>query len=199
MAGVALVFNGPIGHPATTRLRTGLCGIANEQIIGPNNQPMGRRYDKIYLLLNSGGGAIDDGFSLYSLLRTLSAGGIEITTVNMGLVASIANVIFLGGDKRIAVPNSLFHFHNFEWNINSAQTWTREKFSDWTNILDSSRAQNVALLKSRTSLTDADFETLKLLDSPMVRDATFAKDKGIVQEIGFPDLPVGTVMLNADY
>jgi ATP-dependent protease ClpP protease subunit len=117
----------------------------------------------------------------------------------MGLVASISNVVFLGGDKRMVAPNALFHFHNFEWNIGTAQTWTREKFSDWTNILDMSRAQNLALLKSLTTLTDADFETLKLLDSPMVRDATFAKDKGIVQEIGFPNLPAGTVLLNVDY
>jgi ATP-dependent protease ClpP protease subunit len=84
MAAVALVFSGPIGHPATSRLRNALCGIANEQIMGPNNQPMGRRYDKLYLLLNSGGGSLDDGFALYSLLRTLAGLGIEVTTSTWG-------------------------------------------------------------------------------------------------------------------
>jgi hypothetical protein len=56
-----------------------------------------------------------------------------------------------------------------------------------------------ALFKQRTKLTDADFEALKFLDEPLVKDAAFAKDKGIVQEVGFPTLPGGTIILNVDY
>jgi ATP-dependent protease ClpP protease subunit len=197
MATAALVFNGPISHPATTKFRNALCQIANDRVID-ENQPPSPRYDTLYLLLNSIGGSLDDGLSLYSLIRSFSALKIEVITVNMGMVASIANAVFLGADKRIAAPNSYFHFHNFEWTVGS-QSYTREKFEDMTNILDMSRAQSLALFKRHTSLTDADFETLKLLDSPIVRDASFAKDKGIVQEIGFPNFPADTHILNVDY
>jgi ATP-dependent protease ClpP protease subunit len=158
-----------------------------------------RRYDEVFLLLNSGGGSLDDGFSLYSLIRTIAAQGVHVTTVNMGLIASIANVPFLAGDKRVATPNALFQFHNFEWNIGQAQTMTRAKVEDMTSILDASRSQTLALFKSLTTLTDADFEPLKRLDSPIVRDATFAQQKGIVEEISFPNLPPDTVILNVDY
>lgn len=199
MAVAALVFNGPINHPATSRLRNGICQLVNERVLNAQGVPTGRKFDKVHLLLNSTGGSLDDGFALYSLLRTLPCFGIEVTIVNMGLIASIANVVFLGADKREAVPNALFHFHNFEWNIGQAQTMTRDKFEDMTNILDMSRSQKLALLKGHTTLTDKDFKSLKLLDSPIVRDAHFAQSKGIIQGIGFPQLPADAMIYNVDY
>jgi hypothetical protein len=55
------------------------------------------------------------------------------------------------------------------------------------------------VLKENTALTDADFETLKFLDQPIVCNASFARDKGILQKIGCPTFPGGALILNVGY
>ena len=145
--------------------------------------------------MSSTGGALEEGFSLYSLLRSIP---LPVTTVNMGMVASIANVPFLAGERRLAVPHAYFHFR-FDWTYPAAHTLTRPQFTDHTQILDVSRAKEMEVLKLHTALTDADFATLKLLDDPSIKDAAFAKEKGIVHEVGLPNLPADTPILNVDY
>ena len=96
---IAIVFNGPINTPATTKLRTMICSAANRGLDGNTAVPC----TKLWLLMNSGGGSLDDGLSLYSLLRTITP---EVVTVNMGQIASIANVVFLGGKHRTPAGTS---------------------------------------------------------------------------------------------
>lgn len=192
MSEVALVFNGPISAPATVRLRSAICAATNGGFPGQN----GTRCRKLWLLISSGGGNIEDGFALYNLLRTLKC---EVVTVNMGQIASIANVIFLAGDHRIACPESYFHFHDFEWPFPSPHTMSHNHLTETSQLLEMGRINKKALFKSRTTLTDADFETLKFLEDPMVKDASFAKENGIVQEICLPDLPPDTPVFNVEY
>jgi hypothetical protein len=54
------------------------------------------------------------------------------------------------------------------------------------------------ILKKNTSLTDEDFKTLKLYDVPTIKDATFAKDKGIVHEIKYVPITEENIF-NVDY
>ena len=76
---------------------------------------------------------------------------------------------------------------------------TRPQFTDHTQLLDIARAKKKELLKSHTTLTDADLQTLKLLDDPFIADANFAKQKGIIHDIGMPKLPTDIKMFNVDY
>jgi len=95
VATIALAFTGPINHPATGKLRNAICSVPNERVQDSQGTLI-RKYDTLYLLLDSTGGSLDDGFSLYGLIRTVSADlGVKVITVNMGLIASIANVVFL--------------------------------------------------------------------------------------------------------
>ncbi|SRR5258708_2057708 len=181
MATLGINFHGPISHPATTKLRNALCGGIIERL--PNGK---RKFDKVCLFFNSGGGSIDDGLSLFGFLRSFP---LELTTINVGTVASIAIAPFLAGKIRIALPHSLFHFHDFEWNYAGAHNLTRLEYLDHTQILTASRDVVFELLKENTSLTDSDFEKLKLLDIPMIKDATFAKEKGIVHEVNISPSP----------
>jgi ATP-dependent protease ClpP protease subunit len=192
MAQLAIVFNGPISPPASTRLRNAICGAANGGIAGLNNQPP----EKIWILMSSGGGGIEDGFSLYNLLRIIKP---QVVTVNMGQIASIANVVFLAGEHRIACPQAYFHFHDFDWPFTAAHTMSRENLKDTSQLLEIARTNKKSLFKARTTLTDADFEALEFLEEPIIRDANFAQQKGIIQEICIPDLPDGTPILNVDY
>lgn len=191
MATVGLNFHGPISHPATTKLRNAMCAAVNERL-----QDGKRKNDKLYLFMNSIGGALDDGISLFGFLRSLP---IELTTINVGLIASIAIAPFLAGTKRIALPHSTFHFHDFEYNYAAAHNLTRLEYQDHTQILNSSRDVVFDLLKQNTSLSDSDLKELKLLEIPTIKDAAFAKEKGIVHEVNFFPVPEEMNIFNIDY
>lgn len=59
--------------------------------------------------INSGGGEVTEGFAIYQYLTSLNK---PITTRGVGLVASIATVIFMAGDKRQLYNNTQFLIHN---------------------------------------------------------------------------------------
>jgi ATP-dependent Clp protease protease subunit len=191
MAIIGLNFHGSISHPATTKLRNALCGVINER--GPDGK---RKHDKLCLFMNSTGGSLDDGLALFGFLRSLP---IELTTINVGLVASIAIAPFLAGKRRIALPHSRFHFHDFEWNYPAAHNLTRSEYQDHTQLLNSFRDAVFELLKENTSLSDSDLQELKLLNVPTIKDATFAKEKGIVHEVDFFPIPEEMNIINIDY
>ncbi len=64
----------------------------------------------IYLLINSPGGEINSGFSIYDTARFINA---EVKTVVIGLAASMGSLIALCSKKenRLAFPNSKFLIH----------------------------------------------------------------------------------------
>lgn len=59
--------------------------------------------------INSEGGVVDTGFDIFNYLKSLQ---VPITTVGSGLVASIATVIFMAGDKRILTIGTQFMIHS---------------------------------------------------------------------------------------
>lgn len=61
------------------------------------------------LHINSEGGVVDTGFDIFNYLKSLQ---VPITTVGSGLVASIATVIFMAGDKRILTSGTQFMIHS---------------------------------------------------------------------------------------
>jgi len=193
MPAVALVFHGPMNYPATKNLRNALCAYGG---CLPIQTQGGAIFDKVFLMMASDGGSIEEAVTLYNLIETLPA---EVVAVNMGQIASAGILPFLGAGERWASNHSYFHFHNLSWTYNPAQVVHRIQMADHVNIIDKERALYRAILHENSALTDADFETLKLLDQPLVWDASTAKDKGIIQEIGCPDIPQGTPFFNVDY
>ncbi len=156
-----------------------------------------RKYDEIYLFFNSTGGSIDDGIGLYGFMRSLP---IPLTIINVNLVASIAIAPFMAGKKRIALPHSTFHFHDFEWNYAGAHNLTRLEYLDHTQILSSGRDTALNILKETTSLTDDWLaQSLKLMEVPIIKGADFAKEKGIVQEVEYVTIPEDMNIFNVDY
>jgi len=130
------------------------------------------------------------------LLKTIP---LEVTTVNTGLVASIAILPFMAGSNRIAFPHSTFHFHSTAWSINAAQVMTRSQFTDVTQLMDTTRDRIIEVLKSDASLTDSDLDEIKQLNEPVVKDAAFAKQKGLVTEVKYVPFPQDAVIINIDY
>ena len=68
-------------------------------------QKINERKDFFYILFSSPGGNVSNGITIYNFLRALP---VRMIIHNIGIVDSIANVIFLGIDERYAVPHSSF-------------------------------------------------------------------------------------------
>lgn len=66
----------------------------------------------IVVVIDSPGGYVDTGDSIYNYLESKKAEGYKITTVQRGIVGSIATKIFLAGDQRIVNDSQEFFIHN---------------------------------------------------------------------------------------
>lgn len=66
---------------------------------------------EIELVLNSPGGSIVDGFALIDFLISLQEQGHKITTLALGMAASMAGVILQAGDERVMGKHALLHMH----------------------------------------------------------------------------------------
>lgn len=161
---VNLVFVGPIQNPAVKNLRNVCC----------NTITTGTR--EIQILFSSGGGAVDEGFALYTFLRALP---VKLTMHAIGNVDSIALVVFLAGEHRFCSPNATFLFHDFAWGTNGAINQTRSQWADVHALLERMKTQSQDLLKLRTALTNkGQSKSLSFTISPASKALALPRKKG---------------------
>lgn len=130
---------------------------------------MGKKSIEIYI--NSGGGNVDDGWSIFtSILRCKT----PITTINEGLAASIAGVIFQAGQTRKAYAHSLTMIHN-PWLKGAELTDEKKK------VLDLYRQSIVVMLSKSTRLNSNEIATL--MDETTWMNAEDCLEKGFCDEI----------------
>ena len=66
---------------------------------------------EITVRINSPGGSVTEGLTIYNYLRAKSAAGVPVTVIIDGMAASIASVIAQAGDKVIINKAAFFHLH----------------------------------------------------------------------------------------
>lgn len=69
--------------------------------------------DEYLVIINSGGGEVFEGYAIYNYLLSLNK---PLTTRGVGIVASIATVIFLAGKERQLYNTTQFLIHN-PWSV----------------------------------------------------------------------------------
>lgn len=72
----------------------------------------GKTPKSITVRINSNGGSVSDGVAIYNTLREKARAGAKITTINMGIAASISSVVLAAGDVRRAATGSRTMIHN---------------------------------------------------------------------------------------
>lgn len=87
--------------------------------------------DEIVVNINSMGGSVAEGLSIYNQLKQHSA---KITTVCNGFACSIASIIFLAGDERVMCNNSLLMVHN-AWTMAMGNSKDLKKVSEELEII----------------------------------------------------------------
>lgn len=131
--------------------------------------------DEIELHINSYGGSVFASVSIFNYLRNLKK---PITTVNDGLCASGASLIFMAGDKKIMPKNTTLMIHrasSFGWgNCNELRQLanTLEKL-DTSTVFETYKA----------NFNGTDEELLNLIDSETWISADEAKDYGLCDEV----------------
>jgi len=149
-----LFLNGTVGYEITAdRVRNFLASENSKEIT---------------VVINSGGGLVTEGLEIYNTLRS---SGRTITTVISGLAASMASIIFLAGDERIAMDGTLFMIHK-----PSGISWgDADDFRKEAEVLDKMQEGFQDIYKKRTNIVDVESE----INEETWYTVAEMKDKGI--------------------
>lgn len=152
-------------------------------LLGACNQAVTNGATEIYILMSSEGGQLEPAFAIYNQLMGLP---VTLTTHNIGSVNSVANVIFLAGNKRLAVPSATFLFHGTYWNFGQGGI-SRKQIAESLASLEADEKRMKYIIVSRTGLSRREIN--RLMNAGMTKDAIFAVQKGVIHDIADLSLP----------
>lgn len=137
-----------------------------------------------YLLLSSPGGNVMNGINVYNYLRSLP---IRLRTHNVGIVDSIANVIFLAADTRYAVKNSSFLFHGVGFDIAQAR-FEEKQIKEKLEVIRRDQKLIADIIAERSQLTASEVEQMFLEAKTMTPEEAQTKSMiAAVQDVKIPD------------
>jgi ATP-dependent protease ClpP protease subunit len=134
--------------------------------------------DRLYILFASPGGFVDPGINLYNFLKALP---VKITMHNMGSINSIANVIFMAGEERYAVPHSSFLFHGVATQFKEKSSLTLSQLNEKVSSLAIDQEKIAGILAENTKLTDKKIR--ELFNQGESTNTSFAKKNGIIHNV----------------
>lgn len=135
----------------------------------------GIKASQVDLHINSPGGEVFDGITIYNLIKQHPA---TVTTYIDGLAASIASVIALAGNKIIMAENALMMIHN-PWGMEVGDAAKLRKMAD---TLDKVSGSLVTAYASRTG--KADDEIAAMMEAETWMSAEEALGLGFIDEVG---------------
>ncbi|MEE8514626.1 MAG: hypothetical protein V3S73_07920, partial [Gammaproteobacteria bacterium] len=109
-----------------------------------------------------------------------------------GTIDSIANVIFLAGQKRYAAPNASFLYHGIVMNFNAGgygRTFLKENLSR----LDGMETRMAETISKKSKLTKEELK--EFFQQGEGKDVEFALSKEVIHEIKIPSIPQGAIHL----
>lgn len=145
----------------------------------------------LYFLFSSQGGEVDAGIALYNFLKALP---LKIIMHNIGSIDSIANVIFVAGDKRYANPHSTFLFHGVQQPINSATLLSLPQLNEIRDRINKNHT-TIAGIVCENSRMEED-EIKRLFSEGETKDVTFALEKGIINEVKPAQIPGNALFIS---
>jgi len=146
---------------------------------------------EIYILFSSPGGSTQHGITLYNFIRSLPA---KIIMHNIGIVDSIANVIFLAGEERYAVPHSSFLFHGVGFNIHGPARLEEKELKEKVTIIE--RDQNLisGIIAERVGLPIE--EVRKFFLEAQTKTPDEAKQMNFIHEVKEAQIPKGQKIIS---
>jgi len=167
--------------------------IIFERAIGPEQNAglmqyvttfIGQGVKHVAVAISSLGGGVPAAFALYNTLRGLP---VHVTMHNVGMVSSAANVVFVGGDTRVASPDASFNFH--------APTVTLDGDFDVRALrqnaedLETGEQPTRLVLAERTGMSGSRIDALKMNSETL--DAGQAAELGLISTTATFRVPEG--------
>lgn len=172
-------FSSPI-NPQTSQV---LMNFLSEQV--------NRGQKEFYFLISSPGGSVNDGIVLYNFIRALPA---KIVMHNIGIIDSIATVIFLASDERYANKNSSFLFHGVGMDIPQAQRFDEKSLKESLIMIERDQKNIANIISERTQLKENEIE--EMFFRAKTKHPQEAKEVGIINEIKEAAIPDGNQIVS---
>lgn len=153
-----------------------------------------RDADILYLMLSSPGGSVDLGITLYNYLRALPC---FVVTHNIGSVESIANVVFLAGELRLAAPHSRFLLHGIFWQPPAGATLIPSQMAEAGTRFRDDETRIKEILLSRTGMKADQVDGFFRFGES--KTAQFAKEVGIISDVSDPKIRRGSQFFSCNF
>lgn len=150
-----------------------IIGISSKTILKTLNDFREKNIPEVEVRINSAGGSLFEGFSIFNQLRDFG----NVTTIIDGIAASIASVIALAGDKILAYKNSYIFIHN-PWSIAIGDT---NDMNDSANDLSKFRDTLIDIYRAKTGLTVDELK--EMCNKSSFLNADEAKAIGLIDDI----------------
>ena len=170
---VYLSFSAEISPVTTEQLLQRCAELANEGV------------ETVHLLLSSRGGKVTNGIHAYNMLRAMP---FKLVTHNVGCINSIANVVFLAGDERYAVPHSTFMFHGVGFEVKQSRLEEKNLREKLASLL-ADQQKIGSIYSERTKLDEEQVKALFL--EAVTHDPAYALEHGFVHAVREAAIPPG--------
>ncbi len=149
-------------------------------------QQVNKGEKEFYILLSSPGGDVKSGVTLYNYIRSLPA---KFIMHNIGMIDSVANVIFLSGDERYTNPHSSFLFHGVGFNLSQSARFEEKQIKERLRGIKRDQKLIGDIIAERTKIKVKEIEEIFL--EAITKTPEEAKKLGFVQEIKRAKVPEG--------
>ena len=148
---------------------------------------------EIYIAFSSLGGAIHSGITLFNFLKALP---VTITLHNIGVIDSIANIVFLAAANRYACQDSRFLIHGPSFSFPEKQSFNTWQLYEFAQSLKDDQDKMSNIISRFTSITP------DTLNKWFVKGETITPAKaielGIISEIRVFTLPANSSMITVN-
>lgn len=162
----------------------------SESLMSVFSQKFNEGIKDFYLLFSSPGGSVLNGITVFNFLKSLP---INLTIHNIGIVDSIANVIFLAGKNRYAVKNSSFLFHGVGFDINQPTRFEEKNIKEKLKMVQRDQKLIADIIAERTKLSAPEIEKMFLEADTMT--SAEAKEKEIIHDVRDAAIPDGAQVI----
>lgn len=151
-----------------------------QQVILPRNPK------RLHLLLSSPGGDVSAGIALYNYLRAIP---VEVLTYNIGMVASIANVIFMAAESknRFACPHTSFLFHGVKMQLGVPMQLDLAQVKEFESNMSRDLERIAEVFIANTSLKKEKIDAL--FQQGEIQNLSSAVTDGIIAEVKALKIP----------
>ena len=145
---------------------------------------------RMHILFQSGGGNVNDGICLYNYLRKTP---VDVTLYNVGTIASVGVIIYLGAKRRVTQRHGTFMIHRSTSFPIGAHAADKLEFTAKALRIDDDRTE--AILRDHLKFPEEKWSELRH-NAEFWFTSEEAVESSIATEIGEFAPPIGTTLFS---